>query len=287
MKLSIEHREQIIERARQLISNQPSWGRRAINRQLRAELGHGLRSSDIDKLTAPTREARKAGAPQLPPTDRITSARQRRTLQQAGFLPFEIGTLRTTRGGFAFEEKRLGAIPADADHPRLRQVLGRMIMQRHAERQRFEKQAHKRGWSKAKTNAVWRRRILTHYRKGSFPTVGGPTKRGKFMAADGSGPSPWALFNAWLDYLIKIDPFGGLGIGDTPKPARGGGRIAPTRPVSRATVRKHIRENEEQVRQLEASIAHQRAAGNYGMVQQHIRQRQAKLDTLSELRSKL
>lgn len=248
---------QVVQRARELISNYPGWGRRRINRQLQSEMGHGLRDASINALQRPSQEAIKEGVPELPPTNRITLASQRKVLRQAHFLPSEIHVRRRI-GKMNFTDSGLGMVLANNQHHQFRPVLEKMIQNRWEEWLEFDKKANRYGWGKAKRTAKWSAQIMKHYRNGLWPIQGGtltPTSDGGgFITAD-SKISPWGLYHAFLAYLRAVDPFQGLGF-DSPRTA--GGKTAPQRVRTRRTIREHISDEEEKLRRVDENATRSR-----------------------------
>lgn len=270
-----------VYRANQLIIEYPGWGRRRINAQLRVEFGRGLRDASVDALTRPKRELRKAGITPEIVAPRPTLPKLWLIMKDAGFLRFEIHGVKDSPA------TPLGHIRPGKERPYFRRVLDRMIRSRRAEYQSFLKQAQNTGWSRSKTSRRWQKRIKGHYLRGKFPTVGGPVAGGgSFVTADGN-PSPWSLYRAWEAKLIKEAPFGGDAWG-TPRPERRRRRKdAVKRFVPPSKIRKEIAENRRIIKELDASIARQRSAGNQAMVKQHIQQRGYRVETLNKLEEQL
>lgn len=93
-------KQQIINRARELIINTPSAGKERINKQLRAEFGVGLRSATVLKLKAEVAEAKPALYPQLYALGSVTKGLNDiyRGYLRAGFLAFEARELTLGHG---------------------------------------------------------------------------------------------------------------------------------------------------------------------------------------------
>lgn len=271
-------------RASQLHIEQPKWGRRRINAQLRIEFGPGggLRDAIVDKVTLQVRQERKAGlTPEFTRSDATTDDLQQR-MKEAGFLPFEIF------GGVDSIAKPLGDIAPDTEHMLFRHTMTAMIRGRREEHEKYLRYASDRGWGRAKTTRRWNKRINSHYAKGKFPTVGKSIATGgRYVTPDGK-PSPWALYKAWEARLIKGDPFGVGTWGDTPRArSKGVGKKPIVHKVSPSKTRAEIKVIDEKVRQLKVSITRQRAAGNTKLVVQHIRQIENLKETKRQLEDKL
>jgi len=270
-----------VYRANQIIVQHPDWGRRRINAQLRVEFGRGLRDATVDVITRPQREQRQAGIlPEIKePRPRLSQLWL--TMKDAGFLRFEIHGVKDSPA------KGLGHVSPDKVHPYFRRTLDAMIRSRRREHEIFEKYARDRGWGKVKATRRWNRRILNHYKKGKFPTVGSPVAGGgQFLTPDGK-PSPWALFRAWEARLVKDAPFGGDAWG-TPRPERRRvKKVGVKRAAPRSKIRSEIAEQRRIIKELDASIARRRAEGNIKMVAQHTRQRNYRKETLRKLEEQL
>lgn len=268
-----------IFRARQIIIEHPGWGRRRINALLRTEFGRGLRDAAVDALTKRQREEREAGIRPVFVTPKPRASRLQRAMKRAGFLGFEIHGVRGSPA------KGLGHIPPDSWHPSFRQVIERMIIDRWSEYRQFLRKADDVGWSRGKTLARWRRRVLKHYKTSIFPGIGRAVARGgRFIAADGL-PSPWALYKAWETKLIDEAPFGGDGWG-TPRPERRK-RDYIARPVSKAAVKREIAQRKRWLEQLSVNIVRQRNIGNIKMVTQYEQQRRNLKATIGKLEAQL
>ena len=268
-----------IFRARQIIIEHPNWGRRRINALLRTEFGFGLRDSTIDLLTKPPREERQAGIKPVFDVPKPRMSKLQRTMKHNGFLNFEIFGV---RGSPAVG---LGKIPPDSWHPAFRQIIENMIRSRSREYHWYLNRADRAGWSRSKTAARWKKRIQNHYKKGEFPEVGQPVKRGGGFVTVNNQPSPWALYKAWETKLIKQAPFGGEGWG-TPRPTRRKREFVP-RPVSKGKLRTDINRRKRWLGQLEENIVKQRSIGNETMVKQYEQQRQNIKSMITKLEGQL
>lgn len=268
-----------IYRARQIIIENPTWGRRKINAQLRSEFGVGLRDATIDKINKPYREAKKE-VPEIKGIRPVRSMVQQ-AMKLAGFLSFEV------HGVQGSNALGLGEVAPDPKHPTFRQTLERMIRIRQREYYPFVNRGKARGWSKAKIDARWRKVVLHHYSDGFFPFVGRATsKGGSYVTADGK-PSPWALYKAVEQQIIRDAPFGGDAWG-TPRPQKGKRHPDVVREtISRNSVEKQIKRYGHWINEVDYNIKKAKERGDKDRVRELTAQKGRMQKTVEKLKEKL
>ena len=275
------NRKDILQRAYQIHAANPKFGRRRINKQLRAEFGVGLRDSVVDQIT---RKYRVETARGVKPTFIDTYPKELPlvdAMRQVGFLEFEI------RGVKGSPAKGLGEVIPDTNHPIFREVMNIWMKLRLKDFQQYRSRLEKQGYGGKAVKRLWQKRVLSYYKQKDHPGIGGPSNMGGSYIDNDGKPSPWAVYKK-IESKIKADaPVGGLGWGTARATTAGLKKTPQKRTADKLKLRNEVIRIQKQINRLSEQISDAKRVNNKALVDRLDRERRSLLETRNKLSDEL